>query len=92
MHENQRVAIIGAGIGGLVLALSLHAKGITQITVYEQAPRFDDEAGGAIGMYANGMRVLRDISPQLLQDVRQQGYKYLNRVWMRHDGTIVAKA
>lgn len=87
--------IAGAGIGGLCLALALceHCglKG-SEIEVYEQATAFTDSAGGAVGLYANGLRVLRDISPDLLKTVRAAGYDYLYRRWFRHDGTEVACA
>lgn len=33
----ERVAIAGGGIGGMALALSLHAAGSTEINVYESA-------------------------------------------------------
>ena len=45
-----------------------------------------------MGLYANGLRVLRDISPELLATVREQGYDYVYRRWQRHDGTEVACA
>lgn len=47
-----------------------------EIHVYESASEFSPGAGGAIGLYANGLRVLRDLSNQhplltsLLDDVR----------------------
>ena len=45
-----------------------------------------------MGLYANGLRVLRDISPDLLAAVRAAGYDYIYRRWQRHDGTEVACA
>lgn len=44
------------------------------------------------GMYPNGLRVLRDISPELLQEVRKAGYPYKSRLWERHDGTEIMSA
>lgn len=91
-EQAPRVVIVGAGLAGLVLSLALKKHcGITA-AVYEQAPRFDDNVGGAIGLYANGLRVLRDISPDLLRRVRDSGYPYIYRRWMRHDGMQVAVA
>ena len=43
-------------------------------------------------MYPNGLRVLRDISPQLFREVQEAGYPYRYRRWERHDGTEVAVA
>jgi 2-polyprenyl-6-methoxyphenol hydroxylase-like FAD-dependent oxidoreductase len=34
--KKQQIAIIGAGIGGLTTAIALHAKGYTNITIYER--------------------------------------------------------
>ena len=34
----MKIAIIGGGIGGMALALSLHAAGIKDVDVYESAP------------------------------------------------------
>ena len=42
--------------------------------------------------YPNGLRVLRDISPNLLRAVREAGYPYEYRRWERHDGTEIAEA
>lgn len=89
------VVICGAGIGGLVLAMALHRKcnlAASDIEVFEQAKAFTDSAGGGIGLYANGLRVLRSIDPELLARVRAAGYDYIYRRWFRHDGTEVACA
>lgn len=53
----MKVAIIGAGIGGLALALALRARGI-ESSIYEQASRLT-EIGAAIALSANGTRELR---------------------------------
>lgn len=84
--------IVGGGMGGLVLALGLKKFcGITA-QVLDQAPGFGDGVGGAIGMYANGLQVIRDIDPKLLQTLRDYGYDYIYRRWYRHDGSEVACA
>jgi salicylate hydroxylase len=49
-----RVAIIGAGIGGLSLGLALRERGLTA-DVYEQAPQLT-EVGAAIALSANATR------------------------------------
>ena len=93
--KDAHVVIAGAGIGGLALALALRKHcGVkaSDIEVYEQAPAFGDNVGGAMGLYANGLRVLRDISPELLAAVRAAGYDYIYRRWQRHDGSEVACA
>ncbi|KAL9185954.1 hypothetical protein ACHAXT_003731, partial [Thalassiosira profunda] len=68
------------------------------IHVYESTAAYKSDAGGAIGLYSNGLRVLRHLSrthpevPSLLADVRSAGCDYVYRRWMRHDGTEVAVA
>ena len=53
------VVIIGAGVGGLTLALLLRRRGIVA-DVLEQAAELR-EVGAAIGLAANATRVLRDL-------------------------------
>jgi salicylate hydroxylase len=52
-----KVAVIGAGIGGLTAALSLRNAGFA-VEVYEQAPELT-EVGGGINMGPNATRILR---------------------------------
>ena len=52
-----KVAIVGGGIGGLVLALALRERGIA-FEVYEQADELR-EIGAAVALSANGTRELR---------------------------------
>ena len=53
-ESRSRVAIIGAGIGGLSLGLALQERGI-QADVFEQAPELT-EIGAAIALSANSIR------------------------------------
>ena len=52
-----KVAVVGGGIGGLVLALAMRERGIG-IEVYEQADELR-EIGAAVALSANGTRELR---------------------------------
>jgi salicylate hydroxylase len=52
-----RIAIVGAGIGGLTLGLLLRERGV-DAHIYEQAPELR-EVGAAVALAANGTRVLR---------------------------------
>ena len=54
-----RVAVVGAGIGGLAAALALLRRGF-EVTVYEQATALG-EVGAGVQISANGTRVLFDL-------------------------------
>ena len=54
----QRIAIVGAGIGGLTLAIELRRQGLDP-QVYEQAEELA-EVGAAVALSANATRFLRD--------------------------------
>eukprot|EP00984_Skeletonema_dohrnii_P014671 scaffold6188_cov118-Skeletonema_dohrnii-CCMP3373.AAC.4 len=104
--EYHPLVIVGGGIGGLVLALCLDqqynqnsknssSKTLLPIHVYESTSAYTANAGGAIGLYPNGLRVLQnlnDTAPKLLSQVREAGCDYIYRRWMRHDGLEVAVA
>lgn len=55
----ERIAIAGAGIGGLAAALSLARRGF-QVAVFEKAPGLDD-AGAGIQLSPNAIKVLRNL-------------------------------
>ncbi|OXR49479.1 monooxygenase [Pusillimonas sp. T2] len=60
MNTNDKnIAIVGAGIGGLTLALALLQKGY-KVNVYEQAHELK-ELGAGIQMAPNGTRILRHL-------------------------------
>ncbi|KAL6918701.1 hypothetical protein FSST1_002727 [Fusarium sambucinum] len=60
-EKEFHVAIVGAGIGGLALAMALHKKGIS-FTLYEDAKEFS-AVGAGIGFAPNGMRTMDLIEP-----------------------------
>jgi 2-polyprenyl-6-methoxyphenol hydroxylase-like FAD-dependent oxidoreductase len=55
-----KVAIGGGGIGGMALALSLHAAGITDVDVYESAAGIR-ELGVGINVLPHGVRELTQL-------------------------------
>ena len=56
----MRVLIAGGGIGGLAVALSLHAVGVTDVTIVEKAAGFD-AAGVGLNLLPNAVRELTDL-------------------------------
>lgn len=58
-HAVPRVAVLGAGIGGLAAAAFLHREGLAA-TVYEQAPRLG-EVGAGLVVAPNAARQLRKL-------------------------------
>ena len=57
------VAIIGGGIGGLVLAIGLRCRGIA-VQIYEAAPKFA-EVGAGIGFDPNSIEAMTLTKPEL---------------------------
>ncbi|WP_425839365.1 FAD-dependent monooxygenase [Streptomyces fractus] len=58
VNSGRRIAIVGAGIGGLTLAVELRRQGL-EPQVYEQAEELR-EVGAAVALSANATRFLRD--------------------------------
>jgi salicylate hydroxylase len=87
-----QIAIVGGGIVGLVLAIGLKKHLNLTPEIFEAAHEFVDDVGAGMGIYPNGLRVLRDLSPDLFDAVKNAGHPYLYRRWERHDGTEVAVA
>ncbi|KFY08417.1 hypothetical protein V492_06241 [Pseudogymnoascus sp. VKM F-4246] len=70
----KHVAIIGAGPGGLALALALHAQSIS-CAIYEQRLR-SLKIGGAIILAPNALRVLDALG--LYDKIRMMGFNFEN--------------
>ena len=80
MSYTGKVAVIGAGIGGLALAGFLARRGIS-VAVFEQAKAFQ-RLGAGIQMSPNAMRVLRGLG--LEPRIRRLAFaprSWRNRVW-----------
>ncbi len=78
--STPKVAIIGAGMGGMAAAGTLRKIGM-DVTVYEQAHAFG-RIGAGIQMLPNSMKVLRGIGvEQQLKDTAFAPYSHLNRLW-----------
>ncbi|MBT3533980.1 MAG: NAD(P)-binding protein [Rhodospirillaceae bacterium] len=80
MDRNPRIAIIGAGMGGLAAAAALRGVGF-QVHVYEQAEQFA-RVGAGIQMSPNAMRALRGLG--LEETIRRTAFQpetWNNREW-----------
>jgi 6-hydroxynicotinate 3-monooxygenase len=80
MNRKTRIAIIGAGLGGLTVAGFLQRAGFP-VTIYEQAPEFS-RIGAGIILSANATKVLRRLAVE--RDLIATGIKprcYVSRVW-----------
>src|SRR5581483_4905373 len=85
----MRIAVIGAGIGGISAAVALHQAGFA-VDLYEQAPELT-EVGGGINMGPNAVRVLRRLG--LGPAIDREGVRPLGthqRRWQ--DGRTLQKA
>jgi 2-polyprenyl-6-methoxyphenol hydroxylase-like FAD-dependent oxidoreductase len=77
---SPRIAIIGAGMGGLAAAATLRSVGL-DVTVYEQAQQFA-RIGAGIQMLPNSSHVLRGIGvEERLRKIAFEPHSHLNRVW-----------
>ena len=56
----MKVAVIGGGIGGMALALSLHAAGTHDVDIYESAPAIR-ELGVGINVLPHAVRELTEL-------------------------------
>jgi 5-methylphenazine-1-carboxylate 1-monooxygenase len=68
--NDMRIAIIGGGIGGSALALSLHANGLRDIEVFESSSAFA-ELGVGINVLPHAMRELTELG--VLDDLASRG-------------------
>ena len=80
MTSEKKVAVVGAGIGGLAAALALLKSGI-DVEVYEQAPELK-EVGAGIQTSSNGTRVLYALGlEEALKRVQVLPSKRIIRHW-----------
>ncbi len=81
----MQVAIIGAGLGGLGLALALHSHGVG-CSIYEQAPA-EGRFAGAIMLSPNALRILDHYG--LYQQIRPLGFSFQHADFQTVDGVSV---
>src|SRR3954469_19272155 len=80
MDRKTRIAVVGAGLGGMTVAGFLQRAGFNA-TVYEQAPSFS-RIGAGIILTANATKVLRRLGvEQKLVDTGIKADCYISRAW-----------
>ncbi|PSP15791.1 MAG: FAD-dependent monooxygenase [Cyanobacteria bacterium QS_8_64_29] len=85
MDAPYDVAIIGAGPVGLATAIGLRERGITNLTVLEQARAFR-KAGQIVDLLPNGLKALHYLSPQAYRAVRNRRLQGPSaQRWLRKD-------
>lgn len=78
------VAVVGGGIGGLVLALGLLKHPHIDVHVYESAPSFG-EIGAGVGFGPNAQRALELIGPQTKAALLKHA---TSNMWASHANTF----
>lgn len=88
MKSQQRIAVIGAGLGGAAAALLLQQAGYN-VRVYEQAPEFS-RLGAGIHLGPNLMKVMRKVGlEQALRDIGCYPDAWYSREW--NTGSVMAR-
>ena len=81
--EKDSVVIVGGGVIGLFLALSLKEQVGIDPVVYEEKEDNSANLDSGLIMYPNGLRVLRDFNMDLLLQIREAGHVFVmeRRLW-----------
>src|SRR3954468_22148780 len=87
MSKGQKVAVVGAGLGGLNAAIALRQRGF-EVTVYEQSDVLG-EIGAGIQLSPNAMRVLMALGlDRDFEAIAFEPYRHIVRNWKT--GSIVS--
>ena len=85
--DGIKVAIIGAGIGGLTAAAALRRRGI-EVEVFEQAPELG-EVGAGVALASNGWSLLERLG--LIEELEAIGSDLSNGYYqLREDGSLIS--
>ncbi|NEQ82512.1 MAG: FAD-dependent monooxygenase [Moorea sp. SIO2I5] len=83
----EKVAIIGAGLGGLAVAIALRKYGY-DVQVYEKAQDFRP-VGGGLGLLPNGLNFLDAIEPGIVETIKNSGCEVRKNVLKNTQGETI---
>ncbi|MEH2243677.1 FAD-dependent oxidoreductase [Nostoc sp.] len=83
----EKVAIVGAGPGGLAAAIALRSQGI-DVQVYEKAQEFRP-AGTGLGLAPNGLNFLDAIAPGIVESLKSSGCEVHHTVLKNIQGETI---
>lgn len=83
----EKVAIVGAGPGGLATAIALQKQGF-DVQVYEKAHEFRP-AGTGLGLLPNGLNCLDAIEPGIVETLKDSGCQVQNAVLKNTAGETI---
>lgn len=83
----EKVAIIGAGLGGLAVAVALRKLGM-DVHVYEKAQDFRP-VGGGLGLLPNGLKCLDAIEPEIVKMIKNSGCEVSKTVLKNTQGETI---
>ncbi|WP_138501213.1 FAD-dependent oxidoreductase [Nostoc sp. PA-18-2419] len=83
----KKVAIIGAGPGGLATAIALKSQGV-DVQVYERAQQFRP-AGTGLGLAPNGLNALNAIVPGIVETLKSSGCEVNHTVLKNIQGETI---
>ncbi len=83
----EKVAIVGAGPGGLATAIALQKQGF-DVQVYEKAHEFRP-AGTGLGLLPNGLNCLEAIEPGIVETLKDSGCQVQNAVLKNTAGETI---
>ena len=85
MASSPQVAIIGAGLSGLTLALALHEQNISSIIYESRSALFN--IGGAVMLSPNALKVLNALG--VYERVRSKGYNFEYLEYRDFSGKVI---
>ncbi|MBD2681631.1 MULTISPECIES: NAD(P)/FAD-dependent oxidoreductase [Nostoc] len=83
----EKVAIVGAGPGGLTTAIALQSQGI-DVQIYEKAQEFRP-AGTGLGLAPNGLNSLDAIAPGIVETLKSSGCQVIHTVLKNIKGETI---